>query len=212
MKVLVADDHPIMRLGIRHLILKEWPDSEIFEAETIAQATAVLGAESIDLVVLDLVMPDASGTEGAARVLRVAGAAPILVVSFNSEAAYASRLLRMGVSGYLPKDRAPDELAIALRRVSEGKRYVTASMADHLVDMLGGRAGPADPHEVLSAQEYRVMLLIAAGKAPSAIAEIMNLSVKTVGTYRARILEKTGWKNNVDLTKYCLQHGLTDEV
>jgi DNA-binding CsgD family transcriptional regulator len=85
-------------------------------------------------------------------------------------------------------------------------------MADHLVDMLGGRSGPVDPHEVLSAQEYRVMLLIAAGKASSVIAEIMNLSVKTVGTYRARILEKTGWKNNVELTKYCLQRGLTDEI
>jgi DNA-binding NarL/FixJ family response regulator len=212
MKVLVADDHPIMRLGIRQLVLKEWPDSEILEAENIAQATEVLSEQSIDLVVLDLVMPDASGTEGVARVLRVAGATPILVLSFNSEAAYASRLLKMGVSGYLPKDRASDELAIALRRVLEGKRYVTASMADHLVDMLGGRSGPVDPHEVLSAQEYRVMLLIAAGKASSVIAEIMNLSVKTVGTYRARILEKTGWKNNVELTKYCLQRGLTDEI
>lgn len=211
MKVLVADDHPIMRLGIRQLILREWPDAEVFEAETLEDAARQLTARSPDLVVLDLVMPDVAGTEGVARMLRLAGATPILVLSFNSEAAYASRVLKMGAAGYLPKDRAVDELVIALRRLSEGGRYVTASMADHLVDLLGGRAAPSEPHELLSAQEHRVMLLMAAGKAPAEIALTMHLSVKTVGTYRARILEKTGWKNNVELTKYCVQHGLTDQ-
>ncbi|CAN5191450.1 response regulator transcription factor [soil metagenome] len=211
MKVLVADDHPIMRLGIRQLILREWPHAEVFEADTLEAAARELVARSPDMVVLDLVMPDVAGTEGVARMLKLAGNAPILVLSFNSETAYASRVLKMGAAGYLPKDRAADELVIALKRLSAGGRYVTASMADHLVGLLGGRAAPSEPHELLSAQEHRVMLLMAAGKAPAEIALTMHLSVKTVGTYRARILEKTGWKNNVELTKYCVQHGLTDQ-
>ena len=210
MKVLVADDHPIMRLGVRQLIEREWPKAQVEEAETIEAAERTFISLRPDLVVLDLVMPDVSGTEGVARMLRVAGETPILVLSFNAESTYASRLLQMGVAGYLPKDRAADELVIALRRLSEGRRYVTASMADHLVDMLGGRASPGAPHELLSTQEHRVMLLMAAGRTPAAIAEAMHLSVKTIDTYRARILEKTGWKNNVELTKYCVQHGLTD--
>ena len=116
----------------------------------------------------------------------------------------------MGVSGYLPKDLAGEELVTALRRVLAGGRYVTASMADHLLGLLSGKAASALPHELLSAQEMRVMLLIAAGRPPAQIADLMSLSVKTVGTYRARILEKAGWKNNTELTKYCVQHGLTD--
>ena len=119
----------------------------------------------------------------------------------------------MGVSGYLPKDRAGAELVIALRRLSEGKRYVTASMADQLVDSLGGRGGPVDPHEPSRPRSIVAVCPIAAGKTPAEIAETMHLSVKTVGSYRARILEKTGWKNNIELTKYCVQHRLSpDEV
>jgi two-component system invasion response regulator UvrY len=211
MKFLIADDHPIIRIGIRQLIAQEWPNARIEDAETIEEALRKVHVLSPDLIVLDIVMPDASGTEGVVRVLRAAGATPILVLSSNAESAYASRLLSMGVAGYLPKDRAAEELVIALRRLSEGKRYVTASMADHLVDAIGNRKASAHLHEALSTQEHRVMLLISAGKTPAEIAETMHLSVKTVGTYRARILEKTGWKNNIELTKYCVQHRLTDE-
>lgn len=209
-KFLIADDHPIIRVGIRQLIAQEWRNAQIEDAETLEEAIQKFRVHRPDVIVLDLVMPDASGTEGVVRMLRVAGPTPILVLSFNAESAYASRLLTMGVAGYLPKDRAAAELVIALRRLSEGKRYVTASMADHLVDALGGRAAPVDVHEQLSTQEHRVMLLIAAGKTPAEIAQTMHLSVKTVGTYRARVLEKTGWRNNIELTKYCVQHRLTD--
>jgi two-component system, NarL family, invasion response regulator UvrY len=212
MKFLIADDHPIIRLGVRQLIAQEWPEARIEEAEDMGGAIECFRALQPDAVVLDLVMPDTSGTEGAVRMLRVAGPTPILVLSANEESAYASRLLQLGISGYLPKDRAADELVIALHRLLDGKRYVTPSMADHLIDMIGGRATSRLAHESLSSQEYRVMLLIASGCAPSVIAEQMHLSVKTVGTYRARILEKTGWKNTVDLTKYCVQHGLTGET
>ncbi|MDG0855718.1 response regulator [Roseateles puraquae] len=209
MRLLIVDDHPLMRVGISHLVRQEWPDAQIDEAPTIAEALARIAAARPDLVTLDLSLPDAQGLEGATRLLRVLQGVPLLVLSLNAEAAYASRLLQMGASGYLPKDRAPDELRTALRRLSEGGRYVTAAMADHLLGLLSGKAPDALPHELLSAQEHRVMLLIAAGQTPAQIAETMHLSVKTVGSYRARILEKAGWANNTELTKYCVQHGLT---
>lgn len=209
MRFLIVDDHPIMRVGVRQLILAEWPQAQIDEAASLAQALSLGQAQRPDAVVLDLSLPDASGTEGASRVLRALKAVPVLILSLNAESAYASRLLQMGVAGYLPKDRAGDDLVNALQRLLQGGRYVTAAMADHLLGLLDGRAPASLPHEQLSTQEHRVMLLIAAGKTPAEIANTMSLSVKTVGTYRARILEKAGWKNNTELTKYCLQHGLT---
>lgn len=210
MRLLIVDDHPLMRMGITQLVLQEWPDAQIDEAPTIADALQKIAAAKPDLVTLDLSLPDAHGTEGASRLLRVLPGVPLLVLSLNAEAAYAARLMQMGASGYLPKDKAPDELRIALRRLSQGGRYVTAAMADHLLGLLSGKAPQALPHELLSTQEHRVMLLIAAGHTPAQIAETMHLSVKTVGSYRARILEKAGWANNTELTKYCVQHGLTD--
>ncbi|MCU7373418.1 response regulator transcription factor [Paucibacter sp. O1-1] len=209
MRFLIVDDHPIMRVGVRQLILAEWPQAHIDEAASLAQALSLGQAQRPDAVVLDLSLPDASGTEGASRVLRALKAVPVLILSLNAESAYASRLLQMGVAGYLPKDRAGDDLVNALHRLLQGGRYVTAAMADHLLGLLDGRAPASLPHEQLSTQEHRVMLLIAAGKTPAEIADTMSLSVKTVGTYRARILEKAGWRNNTELTKYCLQHGLT---
>ncbi len=212
MRFLIVDDHPIMRLGVKQLIHSQWQDAQIDEASTIADALRLGQAEPPNAIVLDLSLPDATGTEGASRILRAIKNVPVLVLSLNAESAYAARLLQMGVSGYLPKDKATDELVQALQRLLAGGRYVTAAMADHLLGLLSGHAPNQLPHEQLSAQEHRVMLLIAAGKTPAEIADTMHLSAKTVGTYRARILEKTGWRNNTELTKYCLQHGLTDAL
>jgi two-component system invasion response regulator UvrY len=209
MRFLIVDDHPIMRVGVRQLILGEWPQAQVDEAPSIERALALGQAARPDAVVLDLSLPDASGTEGASRILRALKDVPVLILSLNAESAYAARLMQMGVCGYLPKDRAGDELVGALQRLLQGGRYVTASMADHLLGLLSGKPASSLPHEQLSTQEHRVMLLIAAGQTPAQIAELMHLSVKTVGTYRSRILEKAGWKNNTELTKYCIQHGLT---
>jgi DNA-binding NarL/FixJ family response regulator len=207
---LIVDDHPIMRLGTRQLIERQWPEAAIEEAESIADASTCLQRHPVDLVVLDLALPDADGVEGAARMLRLAHGTPILILSQNTESAYAPRLLQMGVRGYLPKHLAGSELVGALRRVLDGGRYVTPALADLLLGLLDGATPTALPHEQLSAQEFRVMQLIAAGRSPAEIALTMHLSVKTVGSYRARILEKTGWQSNAQLTKYCLQHGLTN--
>lgn len=209
MRLLIVDDHPLMRMGVRQLVLQEWPDAQVLEAPTIADALAITTQARPDLIVLDLSLPDARGTEGASRLLRALAGVPLLVLSLHAEAAIAARLLQMGASGYLPKDRAPDELRTALRRLHDGGRYVTAAMADHLLGLLSGKAPEQLPHEQLSTQEHRVMLLIAEGQTPAQIAEAMHLSVKTVGSYRARILEKAGWANNTELTKYCVLHGLT---
>jgi DNA-binding NarL/FixJ family response regulator len=209
LRVLIVDDHPIVRLGVRQLIEHGWPDAVIDEADTLEAACERAAVGALDIIVLDLVMPGVHGNEGVARMLAVAGSTPILVLSFNAESQNAARLLQMGVAGYLQKDRAAEELVAAIGRVAAGRRYVTESMADHLVGLLGGRTGPSLPHELLSSQEYRVMVLLAGGQSPAAIAQTLGISARTVATYRTRIFEKTGWRGNVDLVKYCVQHGLT---
>lgn len=210
MRILIVDDHPIMRLGVRHLIEQAWPEAQIDEAKSIEEAVERFNAHAAQLVILDLSLPDATGIEGPARMLRVVKGTPILVLSLNAESTYAARLIQMGVAGYLPKARAGEELVTAARRLLDGGRFVTAEMADRLLGLLSGDKPEALPHEQLSAQEHRVMQLIAAGRSASQIAETMHLSVKTVSSYRARILAKAGWANNTELTKYCVQHGLTD--
>lgn len=209
MRVLIVDDHPLLRMGVRTLIESTWPGATIDEAETLAAALAAVRAAPPDVVLLDLQLPDATGVDGAARMLRAAGEVPVLVLSQNTESTHAARLLRMGVRGFLPKDRAPAELATALRRVLDGGRYMTPETAGQLVELL--EAGPraeALPHEALSAQEFRVMQQIAAGRTPAQIGETMHLSAKTVGSYRARIFDKTGWRTNAELTRYCVEHDL----
>lgn len=209
MRVLIVDDHPIMRFGVAQLLAQAWPQAVLDEAATLEEGLAKLTAHPPDVVILDLSLPDSSGVESATGMLRASRGVPILVLTLNAESAYAARLLQMGISGYLPKDRASEELVLAVQRLLEGRRYVTSAMADRLLGLLEGKSPGRLPHEALATQEHRVMLLIAAGKTPAEIAGLMNLSVKTVGTYRARIFEKTGWKNNTELTKYCVQHGLT---
>lgn len=209
MKFLIVDDHPIMRLGARHLLAQGWPDAEVVEAETLADAVARFLAAPPDLVLLDLAMPDTDGIEAAVRMLRVARGVPIIVLSGNNETTHAARLLQLGVSGFLPKSQAGSELVGAVRRVLAGGRYVTPAQAELLLGLLNGHTPAALPHEALSTQELRIVQLIAAGRSPAEIAEVLHLSVKTVGSYRARILQKTGWTSTAQLAKYCLQHGLT---
>ncbi|WP_293780084.1 response regulator transcription factor [uncultured Oxalicibacterium sp.] len=211
MKYLVVDDHPIMRLGIKQLLFGRWPDATINEAESITAAVQRCAEDRPDLIVLDLSLPDVSGTEGVTRMLRAAKGVPLLVLSLNAESVYAARVLQMGASGYVPKDLAAEELVTAIERILAGRRYVTPSMADRLLDILDGKQMEQLPHEQLSAQEYRVMLLLAAGKGANEIGETMHVSAKTVSTYTARILQKTGWKNKIEMTKYCVQHGLTEK-
>ena len=210
MRVLIVDDHPIVRMGLVRLIERTWPNAAIDEGATVAEARARLEAASPSIITLDLQLPDAQGTEALSGLLRSAQGAPILVLSQGNEATHSQRVMQMGAAGYLSKHRAAAELVHAIRSILRGERYVSPELATHLLSLLDGTASKALPHEALTPQEHRVMQLIASGNRASQIASTMHLSVKTVANYRARILAKTGWRNNIDLAKYCLHHGLTN--
>lgn len=208
MRILIVDDHPVMRFGVRQLIEQRWQATEVGEADSLERGLELVRSQSWDVAVLDLSLPDASGLEGLAKLRRVAPGLPILVMSMHDEAAFASRALQMGAAGYLTKEHATSELVSAIDRVCSGGRYISSGLAEKLAGMLSGQPAPGLPHELLSPQEYRVMLLIATGKSASEIAEVMNLSVKTIGTYRARIIEKTGLDNTAEIARYCMKQGL----
>lgn len=207
MKILLLEDHPIVRLGLSQVISGRWRESEIVETETIAQALDQLHAGGVSLVISDLNLPDAKGLESLRQLIRAARDAKILVLSLNDEAAYAHRALKMGAYGYLEKSRASKDLVLALETILAGKRYLTASQADFIARQLAGETRVQD-HENLTEQEHKVMILLAEGMRITEIGERMNLSPKTVTTYRARLLEKLHLSNNSELLRYCLQHEL----
>lgn len=210
MRVLIIDDHPVMRFGVRQLVERRWPEADIGEAESLGKALALARAQAWDVAVVDLSLPDASGLEGLATLRRAVPGLPLLVLSMHDEAAYAARALQLGAAGYLTKEHATTDLIAAIDRVHGGGRYISADLAARLADLLSGQQVARAPHEALSAQEHRVMLLIAAGKSASEIADTMHLSVKTVGTYRGRIIDKTGLANTAEIARYCAARGLID--
>ena len=209
MNILLVEDHPIFRFGVRHLVLQRWPDAKVGEAHSMESALGALHARAWDIAVVDLNLPDAQGVESVVRIRRAAPAMPMLVLSLHDEAAYATQVLRLGAQGYLTKEHATDELISAIERLEKGERYISSSMAEHMAQsMLDDNALAA--HERLGKQEYRVMLQIAAGLRISDIAEAMHLSPKTISTYRTRIFEKLGLTSNVELAHYCVTHHLSD--
>lgn len=197
MNLLLLEDHPIFRLGVRQLVLQRWPQALVSESATLADALRACRQGSFAAALADLNLPDADGLESVSQLRRAAPAMPLLVLSLNPEAGYALRVLQLGASGYLAKDRAADELVPALERVLAGGRYISVSLAEQLAGLAIGEAAPGAPHEQLSA-----------GLRVAEIAAAMHLSPKTVTTYRARILDKLGVDGNVELARYCIRHGL----
>lgn len=210
MKILLLEDHPIFRFGVRQLLNQRWPDAEIVEADTLAAALQLVRRDGLQVAIVDLNLPDAQGLESVSQLRRAAPNLRLLVLSLHVETTYATRVLELGAAGYLTKDRASDELITALERIIAGGRYITASLADHLASLMIGQV-PKTGHEELSPQEYRVMLQLAAGQRVNEIGETMHLSPKTVSTYRARVLEKLGVASNVDIARYCIKHNLTSD-
>ena len=208
MRILLIDDHPLLRAGVRQLIVDRWPDAEVIDAADLASAVRL--APGCRAAVLDLSLPDAHGIEALVHLRRVAPKLSILVLSMHAEEAFAARALQLGAAGYLTKDRAGEELVTALERVLAGGRYITASLASRLADILTGTDPARAAHELLSVQELRVTLLLAQGHSVADIAATVHLSVKTVSTYRARALQKLDLATNADLTRYCLAHGLIE--
>jgi two-component system, NarL family, invasion response regulator UvrY len=209
MKILIADDHAIVRQGLRQILSEEFDPLVLGEAASAAAALQQIGAGPWDLIVLDVSMPGRSGLDVLRDIKVLQPRLPVLVLSLHPEEQFAVRALRAGASGYLTKDAATDELVAAVRKVLAGGCYVSGALAEKLASGLAEtHARPA--HELLSDREYEVLRRIASSQTVSEIAAEMHLSVKTVSTYRARVLDKLGLANNAQLTRYALDHGVVD--
>jgi two-component system invasion response regulator UvrY len=208
-RVLIADDHTIVREGLKQ-ILAETPDMAVVDEASNGQEVLDKAAEvGPDVVLLDISMPGRSGLDILKQLKTDMPGTAVLVLSMYSEEQYALRALKAGASGYLTKESAPDRLIEAIRLVSRGRKYISASVAEKLAyNLEQGEEKP--PHENLSDREYQVMCMIASGKTVKEIAADLTLSVKTISTYRTRILEKMGLRNNAALTHYAVQNRLVE--
>ena len=206
-RILIADDHSVVRKGLRQILLEGFPTAHIEEVPDAEEMIKKIILFPWDVVISDLSMPGRSGLEALQQIKQINAKLPVLILSIHPEDQYALRVLKAGASGYLSKDMAPDELVNAVQRVMLGKKYITASIAEKLASVLDQDSGKA-AHESLSDREFSVLKLLAAGKSVSEIAESLFLSVTTVSTYRARIMAKMNMKNNADLTLYSIEHKL----
>jgi DNA-binding NarL/FixJ family response regulator len=206
-RALIADDHAVVREGLKQIV-SETADMRVAgEAGTGHEVLEFVRRHECDLVVLDLAMPGKDGLETLKELKVLKPRLPLLILSVHPEEQYAVRLLRAGAAGYLTKESAPEQLVAAIRKVSRGGRYVSEALAEQLAVLVGS---PADrpPHEALSDRELRVMLMIASGKTVSEVADVLCLSVKTISTYRSRALEKMRMRNNAEFSFYAVKHGL----
>lgn len=208
-RVLVADDHPLLRSGVKEVLAQE-PDFAVpVEAEDSQQVLNRVEEHDWDVLVLDITMPGRSGLDVLREIRHKRPNLPVLILSMHTEEQFAVRAIKAGASGYVTKANAPSELVHAIRKVVTGKKYVSPSLAEALAGAI--ESDPGRPlHEVLSDREFQVMCKIASGKTVSEIAGDISLSVKTVSTYRARALEKMRMRTNAEFTRYAIQSGLVD--
>lgn len=208
-KVLIADDHPIVRQGLRQILLGV-PDMEVAgEAVNGQEALDQVRAGGWDVLVLDITMPDRSGFDILKELKYEQPHLPVLVLSIHSEEQLAVRVLKAGASGYLTKENAPAELIKAIRKVVGGGKYISSSLAETLVTGLDATFD-RPRHKELSDREFQVMQMMASGKTLAEIAETLSLSAKTVSTYRTRLLEKMNLKTNAEIIRYAIENGLIE--
>jgi len=207
LRALIADDHAIVRRGLKEILAEEFDVAGFGEASTASQVLELIHKQNWDILVLDITMPGRSGLDVLKEVKHEHPQLPVLVLSIHPEDQFAIRTLKAGAAGYMTKENAPDELIKAIRKVLSGGKYVSPSLAEKLAAELA-TDGEKPPHEILSDREYQVMQMIASGKTVRVIAHELSLSVKTVSTYRARILEKMKMKNNAELIHYVLSNHL----
>jgi two-component system invasion response regulator UvrY len=206
-RVAIVDDHAIVRTGLRQFFAEQVDLRVVGEAASAREAVDLLRKEPIDVLVMDLNMPEQSGVDALASIKARAPELPVLILSGFPEAQYATMLMRQGASGYLNKECEPEEIVKAIRMLALGKRYITPGVAELLADTLN--PGAEKPlHELLSERELQVFLHLARGETIGHLAETLSLSVKTVSTYRTRVLEKMKLSSNSDLTYYALKNGL----
>lgn len=209
LKICIADDHAIVRKGLKQ-ILSETPDLVVSgEAATGQELLRKVAKGDFDVVLLDISMPGRNGLEILKELRAERPRLPVLILSVYPEEQYAVRALKTGAAGYLTKESAPEELIAAIRRISLGKKYVTSSLAEKLAAYLETDLEKA-PHESMSNREFSIMVRIGAGKSVTEIANELTLSVKTISSYRSRILKKLGLKNNAEIMKYAIRNGLAE--
>lgn len=206
MRILISDDHAIVRKGLIELLKDEFPDATFMQASNAAESLELATAHCPEIILMDISMPGRNGID-TLKQLRAQGVkCPVLMLSMHSEDQYAIRALKAGASGFINKESATEQLLAAVHKVLAGKKYITESVAEKLAE---GITGPDHSlHAALSDREMQVMQSIASGKTVSEIAEEISLSVNTVSTYRARILEKLSLNNNAEITRYALDNGL----
>jgi two-component system invasion response regulator UvrY len=209
MKILLADDHTVVRHGLKQILADEFKRATFGEARNAQEALDLIWKEPWDVVVLDITMPGRSGLEVLREIKRSKPKLPVLVLSMHPENQFAVRVLKRGASGYMTKESAAAELVGAIQKVLAGGRYVSNSLAEKLATYLASDT-QKPPQELLSDREFQVLRLIASGKIVSEIAKELSLSVKTISTYRTRILEKMGLRNNAELMHYAIQHQLVE--
>ncbi|MFH1321167.1 MAG: response regulator transcription factor [Bacteroidota bacterium] len=208
-RIIIADDHALIRAGLREILTTQ-PKMHVIEAKNGQELLNKLKILDIHVVVLDISMPGRSGLDVLKEIKNLYPKLPVLMLSVYPEDQYAIRALKAGASGYLTKDSAPEKLVAAIEKVLEGGKYVSSSIAEKLIVELNEKNKDKLPHEKLSDREYGVLCRIGSGKSVSEIAEELFLSAKTISTYRARILEKTGLKNNSDIIHYVIGNDLLE--
>jgi two-component system invasion response regulator UvrY len=207
MHILIADDHAVVRRGLREIMADALPGAAFSEAGNGDEVLSHLGKSQIAMLVLDINMPGRSGMDVLRDVKHTYPRLPVIILSCQPEEQYAVRCLRAGAAAYIHKESASEELAMATKKVLSGGRYVSTTMAERLINSLDENVDKP-LHEMLSDREHEVMKMIAAGVPLTEIGERLHVSVKTISSYRARIMEKMQMKSNADLTRYALTHGL----
>lgn len=208
-RILIADDHAIVRAGLKQFIADQLDMEVAGEAATGAETIALVRSQEFDIVLLDISMPDKNGIDTLKTIKQIRPDLPVLILSAHAEEQYAVNLLRAGVAGYVNKETASTQLVSAVRTAVQGRKYVSPALAQMLAEGISG-SGDEPLHGSLSQREFQIFCKLAGGQAVSQIADELHLSVKTVSTYRTRVLEKMGMKSNADLTYYAVKNGIID--
>ncbi len=207
-RIILADDHSFIRLGLIQILKDEYPNAEIKQVSDAESLIREVSLHEWDLVISDLDMPGRSGLEALEQIKILNPTLPVLILSIYPEDLYAVRVLKAGAAGYLNKNSAPEELIIAIQRIAMGKKYITPEIAEKFLYTDPEKK----PHELLSNREFEVFKLLASGKTVSQVAEILSVALTTVSTHRSRIMEKLHLNTNSDLTRYAIAHHIISDI